>query len=75
MFVCFQINDLPSASEYNVDIFGVTVADGTVAQTTVETFVAAPKLGNHLALKVDSITDTSFEVFLPAADASLTEER
>ena len=58
-----------------MSVFGVTVSEGDKAYTTVKTRIAAPKLGTHLQLKEDSISDTSFQVIIPAADEFLTKQR
>ncbi|KAJ9587441.1 hypothetical protein L9F63_019035, partial [Diploptera punctata] len=67
-------DDLLPASEYSVDIYGETVKQGELAHTSVRTNIPVPKLGTYLQFNKYGLTDTSFQIILPAADEFITKQ-
>ncbi|KAJ9575369.1 hypothetical protein L9F63_025680, partial [Diploptera punctata] len=68
-----EVNDLYPASEYEMSIYGVTVAEGESSQLKWISSLSDPDIGSHLSVEPDSLTDTTFEITLPQPDEFLTK--
>jgi hypothetical protein len=58
-----------------VSVHGVTVEDGVAAVLSVNTSSVAPDVGSELKLVPNLITNTTFQVVIPAAGPFLTISR
>ena len=58
-----------------MSVYGVTVAEGQAAHTSVRTHMHHSNLGTHLQLIKGNSSGMTLKVILPAADQFVTEQR